>query len=162
MVTIISTHPTSVRYNMWNEDPKTHSKYRVWDCTIKGGAGVAQNKGTLYTPTGVATEISEEALEKLNKIPCFVADVEAGLIKVLKNTKARTVDADEEALKDMDTETNGKQITDTELEADGAEINSDGSIDVSGGGKNVAVKRNNNSSSAKIKSLPKMRKSRKG
>lgn len=141
MVTIISTHPVSVRYNMWEIDESTHSKRRVWDCLIPGGSGVV-NKHTLKTPQGVATEIDEAALENLMKIPSFVADIDSGFIKVLKRTRARAVDADAEAEKDMNLDGSGKQITSEDLENAGAEINSDGSIDVSkGGAKAMAIKR---------------------
>lgn len=141
MVTIISTHPTNVRYNLWQENAEMHTKERIWDCTIKGGAGVVHGKGELYTPTGVATEINEAALEKLMRIPAFLEDIEEGYIKVLEKTKARSVDADEQAEKDMKTDASGQQLTTKELEADGAEINDDGSIDVTHGGKNAIQKR---------------------
>lgn len=142
MVTIISTHPVTVRYNMWRENPEMHSKERIWDCTIKGGAGIALGKGDLVVHDGVATEVTEEALEKLRQIPAFITDEKEGFIKVLENTKKKSVDADDEALKDMNTEGTGKQLTDKELEEDGAEVNSDGSIDVTHGGKNAILKRN--------------------
>ena len=136
MVTIISTHPVSVRYNLWSENASMHSKERVWDCTIPGGSGVMDRR-TLQTPIGVATEISEDALEKLMQIEAFKSDIDKGLIKVLKHTRKRSVDADEEALKDMKTDGSGKQITAEDFEADGAVINEDGSINVTKGGKNA-------------------------
>ena len=138
MVTIISTHSTSMNYILWESNTNEHSAHPVWDCTIPGGSGVV-NKHSLQVPNGVATEISDDALEKLMRIPAFVKDINDGYIKVLKNTKARTVDAEEEAEKDMNTEGSGRQITSSELEKDGAIINSDGSIDVTEGGKNAAV-----------------------
>lgn len=141
MVTIISTHPVTVRYNMWRENSEMHMKERVWDCVIRGGAGIARGKGDLYVHDGVATEIDEEALKKLRQIPAFVEDEKEGFIKVLENTRAKSVDADEEAAKDMNTNPSGKQLTESELVADGAEINSDGSVDVSHGGKNAIQKR---------------------
>lgn len=143
MVTIISTHPTTVRYNMWEEDAAMHMKRRVWDCTIRGGSGVLRGKGELYTPTGVATEINEDALEKLMKIPAFTEDIENGFIKVIKNKKARAVDADGEAEKDMNTEGSGQQITESELVKDGATVGDDGNINVTKGGKNALLKRKN-------------------
>ncbi len=141
MVTIISTHPVTVRYNMWEENVELHTKRRIWDCLIKGGAGVVQGKGELYTPTGVATEVTDEAYEKLMQIQGFVDDIKAGFIKVIKNKKARAVDADEEAEKDMNTDGSGKQITASELEKDGAEITEDGNVNVTHGGKNAVAKR---------------------
>lgn len=141
MVTIISTHPVTTRYIKWERDDAAHSKRAVWDCTIKGGAGIALGKGELVVHDGIATEIDEKALEILRTIPSFVEDEKAGFIKVLEGTRARTVDADEEALKDMKTDGSGKQITSTELENDGAEINEDGSVDVTKGGKNAIAKR---------------------
>lgn len=141
MVTIISTHPVTVRYIKWERNDQMHSKRAVWDCTIKGGAGVALGKGELVVHDGIATEVNDEALKMLRTIPSFVEDEALGFIKVLENTKARSVDADEEALKDMNTDASGKQITSSELEADGAVINDDGSVDVSKGGKNAVAKR---------------------
>ena len=138
MVTIISTHSTSMDYVLWETNTQNHSANPVWDCTIPGGAGVF-NSRSLHTPDGVATEISDDALEKLMRIPAFVNDINDGYIKVLKRTKARTVDADAEAKKDMNTEGSGRQLTAEELEKDGAVVNSDGSIDVTKGGKNAAV-----------------------
>lgn len=136
MVTIISTHPVTMNYILWKEDASIHSKEAVWDCTIPGGAGV-MNPKSLQTPQGVATEISDEALENLMKIDSFVKDIKKGSIKVLKNRRSRSVDADEEAEKDMNTHTTGRQMTSEDLEADGAVINEDGSINVSNGGKNA-------------------------
>lgn len=136
MVTIISTHPVTVRYNLWKENAVMHSKERVFDCTIPGGSGVIDRR-TLQTPIGVATEITDDALENLMKIDAFKKDIENGFIKVLKHTKKRSIDADEEAEKDMNTGGSGKQITAEDFEADGAVINSDGSINVSKGGKNA-------------------------
>ena len=138
MVTIISTHSVSKNYILWETNTQEHSAIPVWDCTIPGGAGVF-NRHSLHTPEGVATEISDEALEKLKMIPAFVNDVNDGYIKILKGKKARTVDADAEAEKDMNTEGSGRQLTAEELEKDGAVVNSDGSIDVTKGGKNAAV-----------------------
>ena len=148
MVTVISTHPVTVRYNMWREDEKMHMKERVWDCLIRGGAGIARGKGDLVIHDGVATEIDEDALKKLRQIPAFVNDEKLGFIKVLENTKAKSVDADEEATKDMNTDGSGKQLTDKELVADGAEINDDGSVDVSHGGKNAIQRRVSKSAEA--------------
>ena len=141
MVTIISTHPVTKRYNLWHTDPSTHTQTRLWDCTIPGGAGVV-NRKSLVTPIGVATEISDDALEKLMQIEAFTSDIEGGFIKVLKRTKARSVDADEQALADMNTEGSGKPITQKDLEKAGAVVNDDGSIDISNGGKNAIIERN--------------------
>lgn len=140
MVTIISTLPTKVRYNLWKEDSQMHSKVRLWDCIINGGSGVIDRR-TLITPQGVATEVTDEAYEKLLMIPDFVNDVKKGFLKVLKGVKARAVDADEEAEKDMNLDSAGKQITSEDLEADGAVINDDGSVDVSKGGKNAKYRK---------------------
>lgn len=140
MVTIISTIPVSKRYILWKEDEKQHTKIALWDCTIPGGAGVI-DKHSLQTPEGVATEIDDFALDKLMQIGSFVGDMKNGFIKVLKGVKARTVDADEEALKDMNTDGTGRQITSEDLEKDGAVINDDGSVDVSKGGKNAKARK---------------------
>ena len=141
MVTIISTHPVTVRYIKYECDETSHSKRAVWDCTIKGGAGIALGKGELVVHDGLATEISDEAIDILNTLVSFQNDVNHGFIKVLKHTKARTVDPDEEAIKDMNTEGSGKQITSSELEKNGAVINDDGSIDVTKGGKDAVASR---------------------
>ena len=139
MVTIISTHTIPVCYIKWVK--ANGNKMRLWDYTIKGGSGVV-DKNTLLTPVGVATSISEADLDKLMTLDSFRADIKRGFIKVLKNTNARTVDADEEAEKDMNTEGSGRQITSEDLEKDGAIINDDGSVDVSNGGKNAVARKN--------------------
>lgn len=149
MVTIISTIPVSKRYILWKEDTKQHTKIALWDCTIPGGAGVI-DKRSLQTPEGVATEIDDSALDKLMQIGSFVGDMKNGFIKVLKGVKARTVDADEEALKDMNTDGTGRQITSEDLEKDGAVINDDGSVDVSKGGKNAVARKNIEKEAAEV------------
>lgn len=143
MVTIISTHPVNKRYNLWHTDTASHTQRRIWDCTIRGGSGVVDKK-TLVTPVGVPTEITDEALEKLLQIEAFNDDVKDGYIKILKKTKSRTVDADEQALKDMNTNGSGKPITQKDLEEAGAVVNEDGSIDISNGGKNAVTIKNQN------------------
>lgn len=141
MTTIISTHPVNMRYVKWNRNPQTHTKTALYDYTILGGSGVV-NRKTLITPIGVATEVKDEDIEKLMAIPAFEKDVKNGFIKILKKVKKGTVDADDEALKDMDTNGSGKPITSEQLEEAGAEIKEDGSIDISKGGKNVQAIRN--------------------
>jgi hypothetical protein len=141
MATVISTSAVTKTYILWKRDDEQHIKIKLWDCTIPGGAGVV-NKHSLRTPEGVATEIDDSAIEKLMQIPAFVNDVKNGFMKVLKGVKARTVDADEEALKDMNTDGTGRQITSEDLEKDGAVINDDGSVDVSKGGKNAVARKN--------------------
>lgn len=148
MNTLISTHPIDIAYCIWQRDDKQHTKTCVWDFTLPGGAGIANPK-TLLTPDGVATEVSDETLEKLMTIGSFKADVDAGYVKVLKGQKARSVDANEEAAKDMNTEGSGKQITDAELIKDGAVMNDDGSIDVTKGGKNAAIEHSRQGEKAK-------------
>lgn len=151
MVSIISTHPIDIRYNKWEFNPEAHTKRRIWDCLIFGGAGV-MDKRKLITPEGVVTEITDEALETLMTIEAFKRDMDNGFIKVLKNRRAMSVDPDEEARKDMNTDGSGKQITSADLEADGAEVNDDGSIDVTkGGSKAVARKAEERKSSSKKK-----------
>ena len=156
MVTIVSTHPVTVRYIKWERDDKAHSKRAVWDCTIKGGAGIALGKGELVVHDGIATEISDEALAMLRQIPSFIEDEAEGYIKVLEGVRARAVDADEEAKKDMNTDASGKQITSSELEADGAEINDDGSVDVTKGGKNSIASREKKTTHASEKEMKKI------
>lgn len=138
MVTIISTHPVTTQYVKWQIDEVQHIQTPVWDYTIPGGSGVV-NKNTLAVPQGVATQISEEDLDRLMTLESFKKDIKDGFIKVLKGKRAASVDADEEAEKDMNTEGSGKQITSAELEKDGAVINDDGSIDVTEGGQNAAA-----------------------
>ena len=138
MNTIISTHPVSIMYCKWRTDETAHIKECLWDFTLPGGAGIS-NKKTLVTPEGVATEVSDEVLSNLMEIEAFTKDVERGFVKVLKNKRAGSVDADKEASKDMNTEGSGKQITSEELEKDGAVINDDGSIDLTKGGKGAAL-----------------------
>lgn len=141
MTTIISTHPVNMRYVKWERNSQSHTKTALYDYTILGGSGVV-NRKTLITPIGVATEVNDEDIEKLMAIPAFVTDVKNGLIKILKRTKKSSIDADDEALKDMDVDGLGKPITSEQLEEAGAEIKEDGSIDISKGGKNVQAIRN--------------------
>lgn len=138
MNTIISTHPIPMMYCKWVIDEKTHLQECVWDFTVPGGAGVA-NKKTLIVPDGVATTVSDDVLTTLMTIQSFREDIEKGYIKVIKGKSSKSVDANEEALKDMNTNASGRQITDEELVSDGAVVNEDGSIDVTNGGKNAVI-----------------------
>lgn len=139
MNTIISTHPIPTMYCKWVIDEKTHQQECVWDFTVPGGAGVT-DKRTLLVPDGVATSVDDKILETLMTIPSFVKDMDNGYIKVINGKAAKNVDANEEALKDMNTNASGKQITDEELVEDGAVLNDDGSIDVTRGGANATIK----------------------
>lgn len=139
MNTIISTHPIPMMYCKWDVNEQTHQQECIWDFTVPGGAGVV-NKRTLLVPDGVATSVGDDILETLMTIPTFKRDIENGYIKVIKGKASKNVDANEEALKDMNTNASGKQITDAELVADGAVLNDDGSIDVTKGGANATIK----------------------
>lgn len=131
MNTIISTKPYACSYSKFEEDIKSHSRIRIWQVTINGGSGIMQGKGHLYTPDGVATEIDDKGLEILMTLPEFIEDVKNGHMKVIRRMSARKVDADEEALKDMNLEHMAKPLTEKNLKDSGATIDSDdGSIDV--------------------------------
>lgn len=133
MNTIISTKPYACEYSKFETNYETHSRTRVWQCTINGGSGVMLGKGHIFTPDGVATEIDDEGLEILMSLPEFRADIKAGFIKVIKDVAAKKVDADEEANKDMNLEHMAKPMTEKDFKESGAKIDSsDGSIDITG------------------------------
>lgn len=149
MNTIISTHAIPTMYCKWDVNEQTHQQECVWDFTVPGGAGVTNNK-TLIVPDGVATSVDDKILETLLTIKSFREDIENGYIKIIKGKSAKNVDANEEALKDMNTNGSGRQITDEELVSDGAVLNDDGSIDVTRGGANATIKHSQKGAKDKI------------
>lgn len=140
MNTIISTKPYACAYEKYEEDLVSHTKKAVWSIRIEGGAGVVQGKGHLYTPEGVATEVDDKGLEVLLTIPQFQQDVKLGIMKVIKGVKAKKVDADEQAGKDMNKHPDFRPITEEDLNAAGAKVDkSDGSVDITGEGGEESV-----------------------
>ena len=53
--------------------------------TINGGANIANN--VLYTPKGIATSVSDEDIEMLEKDPVFIQHKKNGFVTVSKSRK---------------------------------------------------------------------------
>lgn len=142
MNTIISKRTTDIEIIEWSVDAVQHRMTPIRSVTIYGGAHILNPK-TFVTPNGVATEVTDEALEWLEKQPKFKKGVEAGVFRVLKHTKARTVDADEIAESGAMVATKeipGRPLTPEDVEKYGGRINDDGSIDITKGGKDTPNK----------------------
>ena len=142
MNTIISKRVNNIEIKEYRMDAIAHQLTPVRSVTIFGGAGIL-NPNTLSTPEGVATEVSDEALDWLMRQPKFLKGVKARVFRVIKGARSRDVDADEEAssgkMEDND-KSPGRPLTVDQLKKDGAVVNSDGSIDVSKGGKDAPSK----------------------
>lgn len=139
MNTIISKRTTNIEITEWDIDETAHRETPVRSVTIFGGAGIMDPK-TLVTPEGVATEVSDEALEWLEKQPKFIKGVNAGVFRVIKGAKSRTVDADEVATSGKmisNEEIPGRPLTPQDIEKHGGKINSDGSVDITDGGQDA-------------------------
>lgn len=142
MNTVVSKHPITVTYTKW---VKSSSGF-VRDGSgimIKGGAGLVGGYELLSNkrpdeksreiPVGVHTYVSDDDLDKLMSIPRFVDDMKKGIITVVKGSKIDKDKANDIAASDMapSSQIAGAPITQEEIEAAGAETNSDGSIDIS-------------------------------
>lgn len=139
MNTIISKRTNNIEIAEYRIDTVAHQQIPVRSVTILGGAGILDPK-TLVTPEGVATEISDEALEWLERQPKFQRGVKAGIFRVIRGSRARDVDADEIAssgLMEDNDKIPGRPLTVDQLKKEGAVVNSDGSIDVTKGGKDA-------------------------
>lgn len=142
MNTVISKHPTAVTYTKWvmaNSGFVRDGKGIV----IRGGAGVVGGYDFLSNkradersreiPVGVHTYVSDDDLAKLMSIPRFIGDMKNGIITVVRGSKIDRDKANDIAASDMapSSQIVGAPITKEEIEAAGAEINSDGSTDIS-------------------------------
>lgn len=94
MPRVYSTITNSTAYVQYDKGVNDMPR-EVKRVVIQGGAGVAQ-KRTLYTPLGVATEVSKEELDFLEGDANFQRHVKAGFLKVVKTgrTDADVVAAD--------------------------------------------------------------------
>lgn len=142
MNTVISKRPSAFVYTKWRNNGD-HTFTEEYSITVDGGAGVVNPK-SLVTPQGVATFVDDDTLAKLMDVPKFKSDIERGLIRVEKGARVsdpEKVDSIAQSGKMMaDNEIDGRPLTPEDLENDGAVVNSDGSVNVSNGGKD-AVKR---------------------
>lgn len=77
---------------------------------IKGGAGVANKH--LITPKGVATIVTDEQLEALEKNPGFAQHKKNGFITVQKSGN----EAVDKAVKNMKADDESKPLTDADFE----------------------------------------------
>lgn len=142
MNTVISRHPTTVTYTKWI-NTKSGFVRDGSGIIINGGAGIVggyellSNKSpderSREIPIGVHTYVPDEVLEKLMTIPTFVRDLDKGLVAVVRGSKIDRDKANDIAASDMapSSQISSAPITREEIEATGAEINSDGSIDIS-------------------------------
>lgn len=151
MNTIISKRPTSFVYTKWLP-PCNGIIEAEYSITINGGSGV-MNPKSLVTPQGVVTFVDDKTLDKLKQIDKFNRDVERGLIRI--EAKEKISDPEKiEAIASSgkmidDADIKSRPITTEDLENDGAVINSDGSVDISEGGKTALKRRNDKAEKVK-------------
>lgn len=142
MNTIISKLPTTHTYTKWTNTPGGY--VREYSILINGGAGVVggnellsfqpSEKRSLFIPEGVATEVDDETLAKLEAIGTFQRDVKSGVIVVIKGKKGLTQDKiDTIADNDMvdKSKIEGRPISAEDIEATGASFTEDGAIEIS-------------------------------
>lgn len=139
--TIISKLPTAFNYTKWR--PSNGMFVPEYQILINGGAGVAGgaellsgrplDKRSLFTPQGVATEVTEDVLNKLRAIKKFQQHEERGLIIVMKGHNPGQDRVDDIAQSDGEDadRIQGRPLTEKDLERVGATINDDGSVDIS-------------------------------
>lgn len=139
--TIISKRTTPFTYTKW---VKINGQFHQDGpgIVINGGSGVVggaellsgrplEQRNTLI-PESILTFVDDKALEKLMTISKFRKDIERGIITVVKG-KVSQDKGDEIARKDMlpDEHNPARPITQEELEATGATISDDGSVNIS-------------------------------
>lgn len=139
MNTIISKRTNNIEIVEYRMDAAAHRLTPIRSVTIFGGAGIMDPK-SFVTPEGVATEVTDDALEWLMKQPKFTNGIKAGIFLVFDHREKKTIDVDEVAssgrMEDND-KIPGRPLTPDKLEKDGAVINSDGSVDITKGGKDA-------------------------
>ena len=84
---VYSTSSTDAKYVQWVQADAGAAGAIVHSVTIKGGHGVARGKNGIYidTPLGVATAVSDDELEFLEKHHLFKKHKEAGFLTVSKH-----------------------------------------------------------------------------
>lgn len=109
---------------------------------INGGAGIVGgldllsgrplDKRSSVIPVGVHTYVDDVVLEKLMSIGKFRSDIKRGIIVVVKSKKLDQDKTDTIADKDMieDDHIPTRPVSEKEIEAAGAKINKDGSVDI--------------------------------
>ena len=140
--TIVSKRTTPFTYTKW---VKINGQFHQDGpgIVINGGAGVVggaellsgrplEQRNTLI-PESILTFVDDEALNKLMSIGKFRKDLERGIITVIKNKKISQEKGDEIARQDMleNEHIPSRPITQEELEATGATIAKDGSVNIS-------------------------------
>lgn len=138
--TIISKLPTAFNYVKWQ---RTNGMFvPEYQILINGGAGVVGGSEllsnrplanrSLFTPEGVATEVTEETLGKLREIKKFCDHEKRGLIIIIKGHNPGQEKVDDIASKDGENPDliNGRPLSVKDIERVGAVINDDDSIDI--------------------------------
>jgi hypothetical protein len=82
-----STLTQSRKYHQWSRPADPHMSPEIigTPVTIRGGANVATFPDSRYgrhTPSGIATEVSEEQMDYLNGCPMFKKHMDKGFITV--------------------------------------------------------------------------------
>lgn len=119
---VVSTMTDSVKYAIYgktNPDLPSLESHVL----IHGGANVANEDGIgiksagapIWTPRGIATKVSNEQAELLEKHPLFQLHYTNGFVQILGDSD---VNADEVAL-DMEAADKAAPLTDAKLEAEG-------------------------------------------
>lgn len=125
MPIVLSTASADIQFNFF--PAKVHGPTAALNSVIvNGGAGV-QNKKNFETPRGVATVLTDKALDALQKHPLFQEMVEAGYLFVDEDEVRIPSDGVIEDRVDSDMADRDASAQDTvaDLKADGATIPKD-------------------------------------
>lgn len=109
---IISTLTGSQKYPLWNPGPDGSFPQILSYVMVHGGANLPPK--TLVTPKGVVTEVSDDELERLEKVPQFCRHRERGYIMVEKKNPGPGPGADEIAA-DMEPKDSSAPRTDDDF-----------------------------------------------
>jgi hypothetical protein len=115
---VYSTLSANVAYVVWDFKPDqqvARIKHRI---TIKGGAGVAENKH-LITPKGLVTQVSDSDLALLRENPVFKRQEDRGFLKVESTKTQKNI---EKAISDMEGRDNSAPITPQDFELQGLKV----------------------------------------
>lgn len=109
---IYSTLAAPQAYTNYSANPSKELSVPQDVIVIKGGAGVV-GKENFYSPKGVLTEVNDEQLAALEKVPAFNEHVKNGFIVVEKRKEEADKVAD-----DMNRFDDGRQIKSDEFVKD--------------------------------------------
>ena len=149
--TIISRRPTPFTYYQY-QTVNGMSRPIGSGVLINGGAGlvggldllsgIAMDKRSLVVPNSVKTYVDDKALEYLNGCKKFKADIERGLIVVVKDLLSDR-ECDQIAKSDMvdDEHIPGRPFTQKDLEDAGATIGKHGEVDISDAKEDLEMSR---------------------